>query len=80
MKDTGPEMLDMQREFLMAKTDSEKFMMSIDMYETAKAFVKSEILFENPNISFSELRKEIFRRFYKNDFSKYEMEKIISLF
>lgn len=80
MNDTSPEMLDMQKDFLQNKTDSEKFMMSIEMYELSKVFVKSSILHETPAISEKELRKEIFRRFYKNDFSKTEMEKILDSF
>ena len=80
MEDTTPEMYKIRRSFLMNKTDSERFFMSVEMYEMFKAFVKSSILNEHPNISERELCKEIFKRFYKNDFSKDEMEKILLSF
>ena len=79
MKDTKPEILELQRKILEKKSYEEKFLMSIDMYETSKSFVRSAIQNEIPNISEQELRRELFRRFYKNDFSKIEMEKIIRL-
>ena len=79
MKDTKLEILELQRKILEKKSYEEKFLMSIDMYETSKSFVRSAIQNEIPNISEQELRRELFRRFYKNDFSKIEMEKIIRL-
>ena len=79
MKDTKPEMLGLQRKILEKKSYGEKFLMSIDMYETSKSFVKGAILNEMPDISEDELRRELFRRFYKNDFTKVELEKITGL-
>jgi len=80
MKDTPIDILEMQRNILLNKTDSEKFIMSIDMYETSKAFVRSSIRNENHALSEKELHKEVFRRFYKNDFSDSEMKKILMTF
>ena len=79
MIDTKPEMLELQRKILEKKSYEEKFLMSIDMYETSKAFVRSAILNEMPDIVEDEMRRELFRRFYKNDFTKVELEKITGL-
>lgn len=80
MRDTKPEFLELQRKILEEKSYEEKFLMSIDMYETSKAFVRSAILNEKPDISERDLKKDVFRRIYKNDLSEIEIEKIVSMF
>ena len=39
--------------------------------------LKNGILKENPQISTIDLKIEVFKRFYKNDFSKEKMEDIV---
>ncbi len=59
------------------QSGEESLKMACSMYDTAKALVRANILQNNPNISSSDLKKEIFLRFYGSDFSELEKEKII---
>jgi hypothetical protein len=77
MKDTPKHVADMQRSLAMSKTPGERFCMTIDMYETSRAFVKASLKNERPKLTEAELNVEIFKRFYKNDFHKEELDKII---
>ena len=77
MKDTDFVIEEWFREMMMRKSGEERMLMGFSMYETAKQFVVSSIKNNNPNISLSELRQEIFLRFYGNDFNKINKEKVI---
>lgn len=77
MNDTSEEMGEIQRGILRNKTNAERFMMTIEMYQINKVFVKCGILNNHPNISPLELKKEIFKRFYSADFEKEELRKIL---
>ena len=77
MKDTDFVIEERFREMMMRKSGEERMLMGFSMYETAKQFVVSSIKNNNPNISLSELRQEIFLRFYGNDFNKIDREKVI---
>ncbi|MBL7135505.1 MAG: hypothetical protein ISS81_02790 [Candidatus Marinimicrobia bacterium] len=77
MKDTDFVIEERFREMMMRKSGEERMLMGFSMYETAKQFVVSSIKNNNPNISLSELRQEIFLRFYGNDFNKINKEKVI---
>lgn len=52
----------------------EKLLMALSMFETARALVIASL---PKDISESELRKELFLRFYGNDFDEDEKKKII---
>ncbi len=56
----------------------ERLMMGFSMYEAARQLVKASILERNPTISPWELKKEVFLRFYGNDFSSPLLQKILS--
>ena len=77
MKDTDFVIEERFREMMMRKSGEERMLMGFSMYETAKQFVISSIKNNNPDISLSELRQEIFLRFYGNDFNKINKEKVI---
>ncbi len=77
MKDTDFVIEERFREMMMRKSGEERMLMGFSMYETAKQFVVSSIKNNNPDISLSELRQEIFLRFYGNDFNKINKEKVI---
>jgi hypothetical protein len=62
------------------KTPEERFLMGCSMYDTAKQIVIASIQEMNPNISPLDLRKEVFLRFYKTDFTPAAREKILSWF
>lgn len=56
------------------RTGEEKLLMALSMFETARELVIASL----PNdISKSELRKELFLRFYGNDFDENEKIKIV---
>jgi len=76
VKDTDFVIEERFREMMMRKSGEERMLMGFSMYETAKQFVVSSIKNNNPNISLSELRQEIFLRFYGNDFNKINKEKV----
>ena len=78
MKDTSPHMEQKFREMLMTRSNEERFMMGISMFDTARHIVISSIKHENPDISEEELRVQIFLRFYGSDFSTVEKKKIIA--
>lgn len=74
MNDTS----DLIREKLAAEYSSrsgeEKLLMALSMFETARELVIASL---PKDISESELRKELFLRFYGNDFDEDEKIKII---
>lgn len=77
MNDTSPLMEKKMRELILKKTPSERVLMGCSMYETSRYLIKRFILENNPSISEKELRVEMFLKFYKDDFSAEECEKIV---
>lgn len=77
MKDTTDEMLNKQREIIFSKTPQERFMMGIEMNEDVRKIVESSIKNKNPDISKLDLKIEVFKRYYTNDFSQKELDLII---
>ena len=80
MNDTTPEMEEKMREMMATKTPDERLQMSYSMHATSKLLVTHAILRENPSISKLDLKKELFLKFYKDDFSLEEREKILAYF
>ena len=77
MHDTSLDMDEKMREIIRAKTPLERLEMGCSMYETSRYLVQRSILESNPSISKKRLRKELFLKFYRNDFSSAECERII---
>ena len=77
MDDTSPEMLQKMHEMIQKKSPAERLKMGCSMYETSKYLVTLGILKNNPNISKKDLRKEIFLKFYGNDFNSEQSNKIL---
>ncbi|NGX27341.1 MAG: hypothetical protein K940chlam6_01275 [Chlamydiae bacterium] len=77
MRDTTPEIEQKVREMMELKSPTERVKMGFSMYETSKYIVTQSILHSNPHISKSDLRREIFLRFYGDDFTPEKREKII---
>ena len=78
MEDTSPEMAAKMRELFLRKTLLERLEMGCSMYDTSRYLITQAILRENPGISPALLRREIFLRFYGEDFEPEEREKIIA--
>ncbi len=77
MRDTSPEIEAKMHELIQNKTPGERAMMGWSMYLTSKYIITQAILRENPDITPTELRKELFLKFYRDDFSPMEREKIL---
>lgn len=77
MNDTSPSIDKKMREMIRAKTPLERLKMGSSMYETSRHLIIRSILENNPSISKKDLRTELFLKFYRNDFSVEECERII---
>ena len=75
MNDTTPEIRDKIDDIYKNKSREEKLLIALSMFETARQLVISSL---PNNLSDKELQKELFLRFYGNDFSINEKEKILA--
>ena len=80
MKDTSSEIERIQKEIFYKKSISERLSIGVQMIEEGKKFVEFSIKSSNKNISQSDLKIEVFRRFYAKDFSESQLEIIINSF
>lgn len=78
MKDTTPEIESLFNQMMMNKTGQERLKMGFSMFEMARKQVLASILNQNPNADPKEIRKQLFLRFYGQDFTPEECEKILS--
>jgi hypothetical protein len=78
MNDTSSHITQKIYEMIQQKTPTERLEMGISMYETSRSLIIWSILNDQPDISKSELKVELFLRFYGNDFSLEQREKIIA--
>ena len=76
--DTNPEIAVRYRELMMRKSSEERLLMGCSMYDTAKEIVRSAIYNSRPGITETELKREIFLRFYGPEFSQADREKLLS--
>ena len=61
MTDTPPEVEEIYRKMLMARSNEERFMMGIGMFETARKFVLASL---PPDASPRQVRQHLLQRFY----------------
>ena len=78
MNDTHPDVAIRFRDIMMSKTGQQRLLMGCSMYDTAKKIVRSAIYNNRPEITDEEMKKEIFLRFYGNEFSQANREKFLS--
>ncbi len=78
MKDTSPEMETCFLEMIMEKSGQERMKMGFSMFELARKQVIASILNENPKADTKEIRAKMFLRFYGQDFSPKEQERILA--
>ncbi|MDZ7771334.1 MAG: hypothetical protein U5K31_01085 [Balneolaceae bacterium] len=76
MKDTPPEIRQMQRDIIHAMTDRERALLGVDMIESARKVVTNSIREEHPHLSEREVVAERFERYYKNEFSEEKLKNI----
>jgi hypothetical protein len=78
MKDTTPEIESLFNQMMMSKSGQERLKMGFSMFEMARKQVLASILHQNPNADSKEIRKQLFLRFYGEDFTPEEREKILA--
>ena len=76
MRDTPPAVDAMYRELLMSRTPAERVRMAASMHEAAKDIIRAGIPDDCWRTE-ADLRIEVFRRFYRQDFSPEEMARIV---
>jgi hypothetical protein len=76
MNDTSPHIYKKQYEIIAAKPLKERILMGLSMIDDARTIVENSIKLKNPTISKADLAVEVFKRFYKNDFSPELLNKI----
>ncbi len=77
MKDTSPEMESRFYEMIMKKSGEERLKMGFSMFDTAHKQVVASVKMNKPDVDMKTMRKEIFLRFYGQEFSSKELEKIM---
>lgn len=80
MNDTSPEMRKKQSEVIFKMTEKERFEQGIEMINFGRMIVENSIEQTQPNLSAIDFKIEVFKRYYKNDFSVAEMENIKKAF
>jgi len=78
MHDTTPEMAQKMSEMMQTKSPLERLEMGCSMYETSRQLLIRAILEHHPKISEAELRRELFLKFYGNDFDPVTREEIVT--
>jgi len=78
MNDTHPDVAIRFRELMMRKSGEQRLLMGCSMYDTAKQIVRSAIYNSRPGITDAEIKREIFLRFYGQEFSESDREKLLS--
>lgn len=77
MNDTSPAIDEKMRELIRKKTPEERLRMGCSMYDFSKSLVTHSILESSPNLTPVEIRRELFLRFYGNDFDSAKRQRIL---
>ena len=80
MNDTSPQIEAKMIQMIRLKTPIERLKMGCSMFDFSKQLVTNSILRENPNLSPAFFRRELFLRFYGNEFDPVHREKIAKYF
>lgn len=73
--DTSPSVQRRYREMILARSPEERFKMGLEACALARTFVLASL---PPDLDETETRVQLFLRYYKNDFSPEQREKIIA--
>lgn len=77
MNDTSPEVESRFNEMMMEKSGEERLKMGFSMFDMARGQVVASIKKSNPDADIQKIKKQIFLRFYGQDFSPKEQKKIL---
>lgn len=80
MTDTPDFVYQKQFDIIFSKTPRERFLMGFEMMDSVHQIVENSIRKHNPTISEIDIRVAVFKRYYQNDFSSQELEKIAKAF
>ena len=64
-------------EMMMKKSGEERLKMGFSMFDLARQQVIASIMRDNPNADIKDIKRELFLRFYEQDFPLEEREKIL---
>ena len=79
MNDTTPEIAALYRNLIMNKSGEERLLMGCSMYDTARKIVLNAICNNQPGITNTEIKKQLFLRFYGQELQPADKEKILSI-
>ena len=78
MNDTTPEIAAIFERMMMKKSGQERLQMGFSIFSMARRQVIAAIRKNKPDADVVEIRREIFLRFYGNDFSQEDQKKILN--
>ena len=76
MTDTPDFIRKKQIEIFLSKSETDKWRLGMGMIDEVWHSVKKSISIEKPHLSQAELMVELFRRYYRNDFTALELNTI----
>jgi hypothetical protein len=77
MRDTSPEIEKQYLQMMMERSGQERLKMGFSMVNLARKQALASIIRNNLTAGAEEIRKELFLRFYAEDFSPEDQEKIL---
>ena len=78
MKDTPDHIIRKQFDIIHSKPIRERLRMMTEMTELSWSIIENQIRKKAPHLTEDEVKIEVFKIFYKSDFDKDTMEKIIN--
>jgi len=78
MNDTSAKIEKRFRRLLMRRSGQERLKMGCSMHSTSKALMRAAILHANPKASPATLRRQLFLRFYGQDFEPKARKRILA--
>lgn len=76
MTDTPPDIYIIQLELFLSKSDSERFQVCEDLIVFGRNIIESDIIQKNKSLSDVDLKVEVFKRCYANQFNPEELNRI----
>jgi hypothetical protein len=77
MNDTSPEIESLFNTMMMKNSGQERLKMGFSMFDMARRQVMASIKMNNSNANIKDIKREIFLRFYGQEFSSEEQERIL---
>ena len=77
MTDTPDFIRKKQIEIFLSKPEHDRWLLGFGMIDEVWYSIKNKIIADNPNLTHAELMIELFKWYYKKDFSSNQLEQII---